>query len=411
LLKTARTTTALLATLLASLAQAGDDCPDWKAETLSGDWSGRRTSLCEQGITVDLTHKSDLLSNLSGGIARGSVWLMNSEAAFNLDLGKLAGWENTSAFIQHHIQHGAQSINNYTGSFSGVSNIETGTRSSHFYQAWLQKNSDDDALSLLGGLYAVDSEFYVTDTSGLFLQPPYGMSAELAQTGRNGPPIFPMSALGVRAKYSGNSFYLQAALTDGVPGDPDNAHGTHIRLGDGDGSFAIAEFAYTPAASAGKTAIGLWRYTARVDDLSETDTQGEPLQRADRGVYFLAERTLLAEAGDPEQGLSGFVRLGMVNRDVYQSDCSGSIGFNYLGLFDGRGEDAAGIAVTVSHASAKYRMSNASEASETAIELTYRAQLLPWLAVQPDLQHIHNPNMDPALRDAWVAGARLEIAL
>jgi porin len=397
--------------LLAASAQSAADCPDWQTTTLSGDWSGRRASLCDQGIAVELIHKSDLLSNLSGGVARGSVWLMNSEAALNLDLDRLAGWNNASALIQFHAQHGADSINDYTGSFGGVSNIETGTGTGQFFQAWLQKNSDDDRLSLLGGLYAVDSEFYVTDTSGLFLQPPYGIGSDIAQTGRNGPPIFPVGALGVRAKYNGNGFYLQAALTDGVPGDPDNAHGTHIRLDDGDGSFAIAEFAYTPQGAAGKSAIGLWRHTARVDDLSETDAQGEPLRRADRGAYFLAERTLLAEAGDPEQGLSGFARFGMVNKNSYQSDWSGSVGFNYLGLFDGREDDAAGIAVSVSHASTKYRQLNSSETSETVIELTYRAQLLPWLAVQPDLQHIHNPNMDPALRDAWVAGARLEIAL
>ncbi|MGH8672192.1 MAG: carbohydrate porin [Burkholderiales bacterium] len=47
--------------------------------------------------------------------------------------------------------------------------------------------------------------------------------------------------------------------------------------------------------------------------------------------------------------------------------------------------------------------------TETAWELTYRAQGKPWLAVQPTLQYVHNPGTDPALDDAVVLGGRFEI--
>ncbi len=381
--------------------------PDWNAETLSGNWGGARSSLYDKGITVELTHKSDMLANTSGGVARGAVVLMNSEAAVNMDLGKLAGWDATTAFIQYHVQHGNKSINNYAGSFAGVDNIETGTSTGQFYQAWLQKNSADDSLSVLAGLYAIDSEFYVTETSGLFLQPPYGMSAEMAQTGQNGPPVFPLGALAVRVKYASSGYYVQGALTDGVPGNPNNPQGTHIRLDKGDGSLAVVEIGFNTSEEGkpfNKTAVGLWRYSARAADL----VTGDP--RRDEGFYVLAERTLRAEQDDSAQGLSGFVRFGTVNKDVYQADWSGSLGLHYQGLFDGRDDDTAGIAVTTSHASSKYRQLNASDSSETVVEITYRAQLKPWLSVQPMVQRIFNPNMDAALRDAWVAGMRLEVA-
>lgn len=381
--------------------------PGWNTETLSGDWGGVRSSLYGKGVAVELTHKSDLLANTSGGASRGAVWLMNSEAAVSLDLDKLAGWDATSAFIQYHIQHGNKSINNYVGSFAGVDNIETGTSTGQFFQAWLQKNFADDSLSLLAGLYAIDSEFYVTDASGLFVQPPYGMSAEMAQTGQNGPPVFPMGALGVRVKYTSSGFYLQGALTDGVPGNINNPHGTQIRLDKVDGTLSVVELGYTPSVEGeffDKTAIGLWRYSARANDLTDVDALGNPLRRTDQGFYFLAERTLLAE------GLSGFVRFGTVNKDVYQADWSGSLGLHYHGLFDGRDDDTAGIAVTTSHAGSKFRQLNASDSSETMVEITYRAQLRPWFSVQPMVQRIFHPNMDVALRDAWVAGVRLEAA-
>lgn len=49
--------------------------------------------------------------------------------------------------------------------------------------------------------------------------------------------------------------------------------------------------------------------------------------------------------------------------------------------------------------------------TETVVEFTYRAQIRPWLAVQPDLQFVINPGMDEALGDAWVFALRLEVAL
>lgn len=396
--------------LLAFHSHATQDC-SFLEDSLSGSWSGRRTEWCKQGITIDLTHTSDLLANLSGGVDRGSVWMMNTEAAVSIDLDQLAGWNGSSAFVQFHAQHGGLSINDHTGSYAGISNIETGTRTAQFFQAWMEHVSADDSLSLLGGLYAVDSEFYVTESSGLFLQPPYGMSTELGQTGRNGPPIFPTGALGLRLRYGSEDIRVQFALTDGVPGDPADAHGTHIRLDRGDGTFAIAEFARLTQEDAGKTALGLWRHSASGDDLTELDAQARPLQRPDRGAYFLAERMLYAEPIDTGQGLSGFVRFGFANGDIYQSDWSGSVGLNYLGLIEGRHDDQAGIAVSTSHASAKYRQLNTSDAHETVLELTYRAQWRPWLSLQPDVQYVINPGMDPLMRNGWVAGMRIEITL
>lgn len=406
---------AFIGLLLSNIALAETEkVPDWSAVTLSGDWGGGRSGLYDKGVTVELTHKSDLLANTSGGIARGAVWMMNSEAAINVNMDKLAGWDATTAFIQYHVQHGNKSINNYAGSFAGVDNVETGTSTGQFYQVWLQKNFAGDSLSVLAGLYAIDSEFYVTDTSGLFLQPPYGMSAEMAQTGQNGPPIFPMGALGVRVKYSLSGFYVQGALTDGVPGNPNNPQSTQIRLGKGDGTLSVVELGYAPQTegeSFNKAAFGAWSYSARANDLVDVDTLGSPLRRLDQGIYLLVERTLHTEQTGHGRGLSGFIRFGAVNKDVYQADWSGSLGLRYQGLFDGHNDDTAGIAVTTSHAGSKYRQLNASDLSETVIEITYRAQMQRWLSVQPVVQRIFNPSMNSTLKNVWIAGTRFEVAL
>ena len=424
---------------VASFASVGNaaekESPDWNTTTLTGDWDGTRSSLFNKGIDLGLTHKSDVLSNISGGIKHGTAWMGHTEARVKMNLEKLWGWDTTTAYIHLHSQLGSKFNTNYVGSFVGVDNIEAGTNTTQFFHAWLQKSFSDDRLSVLAGLYPIDSEFYVTDTSGVFIQPPYGMANDMAQSGQNGPPIFPIGALAVRLKYNspGKNFYLQVALTDGVPGDPNNPHGTHIQLNKGDGTISIVEFGYTPqeeeppfkAAKPGelvepeqkvheehesfnKTAIGFWRYSTRFDDLADVDAMGNPLRRVSQGAYFLAERTLFVDKDHVAQGLSGFVRFGTASLDIHQADWTGSLGLRYHGLISGRGEDISGVAVTYNHASNKYRILNNAKSSQTNVEATYRAQVNHWLALQPTLQYIINPNMDTILKNAFVVGVRLE---
>jgi len=409
-----------------------DKAPDWNAETLSGDWGGARSRLYDQGVLLEFGHKSDVLANTSGGIKHGAAWMGYTDARIGMDMEKLAGWSATTAFIQYHSELGSKFNRDYVNSFVSVNNIEVPTNTAQFLHAWMQKSFSNDSLSVLAGIYAVDSEFYVTDTSGVFTQTPYGMANDLGQAG---PPIYPVGALALRLKYTSpdKNFYAQYALTDGVPGDPNNPYGTHIKLGNGDGSFSIVEFGLTPtqesAASPGcsasdassqeeaeffnKTAIGFWSYTARADDQdpANVDASGNPLRRRNQGAYFLAERTLMVEKEHPSQGLAGFVRFGVANKDIHQADWTGSLGLHYHGLFAGYDDDIAAIGITVSHASAAYQRINASLTSETSMDVTYRAQVTPWLALQPTLQFVLHPNMNPATKTAWVAGMRIEIAL
>lgn len=136
--------------------------PDWNAETLTGDWGGTRSSLYKDGVTLGFTHKSDVMSNLSGGIKRGSVWMGNTEARLDMNLEQLLGWDATTAYIHTHSQLGSKFNRDYVGSFIGVDNIENGVNTAQFDNVWIQKISSDSRLSVLAGLYSVDSEFYVT---------------------------------------------------------------------------------------------------------------------------------------------------------------------------------------------------------------------------------------------------------
>ena len=401
--------------------------PDWNTGTLTGDWGGKRSELYDKGVDWKFAHKSDFLANTSGGIKRGANWMGYTEAGVGLDLEKLLGWSSTTAHIHYHSELGTQFNTKYVGSFIGMDNIETAANTGQFNNFWLQKNFADDRFSLLAGLYAIDSEFYVTDTSGLFIQPPYGMANDMAQAGPAGPPIYPLGALAVRAKYTapGKNYYVQYALTDGVPGAPGDPRGTHVQLNKGDGSLSVVEFGLTPqeesAPAAGenkadaapreeaeafnKTAIGFWRNSTQMDDPA-----GTGLRFPSRGMYFLAERTLHPEEGHPAQGLAGFIRFGTATKQLHRADWTGSLGLRYHGLLEGRDDDIAGIAVTYNHTSDNFiQLNPGTLGNQTQFEATYRTQISPWFALQPTLQYISHPNMDPALKDVWIIGTRAEI--
>ncbi len=434
--------------LKSSLVLAEEEkAPNFKEDTLTGDWGGTRTRLFKQGVEIGITHKSDVLSNVSGGIQQGTAWLGHTEARIGFDLEKLLGWDSTRAYVYAHSDLGSKFNANHVGSFVGVDNIEVSKNTAQFFHAWIEKSFLKDSLSLRGGIYPIDSEFYATDTTALFLAPPYGMSNEIAQT--NKPAIFPTGALALRAKYltPGKNFYFQGAVVDGVAGPHSNFYTGH-----GEGSMAIIEFGYTPqsepisataqpeAASSGaqsaapadtghadgvasaeaaetpdiaetfnKTAIGFWRYTAKQNDLLDVDALSSPMRRHNQGVYFLAERTLYVEKAHPSQGLAGFLRFGTASEDINVLDWTASTGLRYHGLFPGREDDITGIALTYNHASDKFRRVNAAQRAETDFELTYRAQIKSWLALQPDLQYIRHPGMDSVRSDAWIIGFRTEI--
>ena len=417
-----------------------DDAYNWGANTLTGNWNGNRSDLSDRGINFEFTHLSDVISNAEGGLKQSTAWLAYTDAKLLADLDKFAGWNGLTLYLQYHSELGDKPNATQAGSYMGVDNIETPVNTAQFYQAWLQKSFLKNTWFILIGLYPIDSEFYVTNSSELFINPSLGMAAEVAQSGLNGPPVFPMGSVGTRIKYVAHDHtsYAQLAILDGVPGDPNNPYGTQIAINKADGTFAIAEVGYTPfekgqtleallpedvaqiepATKAhekiegiNKTAIGAWRYTAPFNDLLDTNAQGNPIKRSSFGWYALMERTLTAEAQDASQGLAGFLRFGTASSDVHQSDYSVSAGLRYVGLLDGRDTDAAGIAMTSSHPSDKYRSLSNSITDETMLELTYRFQLKLWLSVQPFVQRIFHPGMDSTMPDVSLLGIRTELSL
>jgi porin len=85
------------------------------------------------------------------------------------------------------------------------------------------------------------------------------------------------------------------------------------------------------------------------------------------------------------------------------------------GLVPGRARDRVGLALARAAAGGEFRDAQAAAgaptlAAETALELDYRVEALPGIALQPSFQRIFDPGLDPAIPDAWTGALRVELS-
>jgi len=84
------------------------------------------------------------------------------------------------------------------------------------------------------------------------------------------------------------------------------------------------------------------------------------------------------------------------------------------GFFPGP-QNEVGIAIASARNGSRYmeqqeQLGTPAQRSETAVELSFLAQISKSVAVQPDLQYVVHPNTDPALRNALAFLLRFEVS-
>lgn len=398
----------LLVQALDVVHAADEPQPGAKARPASG--------LSERGIEIGLAQTSDALRNASGGLARETTLSHLLELSAAVDFEAAAGIRGGSAYVMGAATFG-DPIGDYTGTLHAPSNLaaEDAVR---LLEAWYEQSFFDDRLGVLLGKYGVDSEFDAKGTADVFVNGGFGTGLDLSETGLNGPSIFAVTGVGMRARLSlTDRLQLKFALVDGVPGDPDDPTADDVDLSTEDGALLIGELDYVvPDFRFLRLAFGGWVYTTDFDDLDQRAPSGEALEQdSTGGIYGFAEGVLFSEADDPNQGLSAFLRIGWADEDVNQVTRSYKAGLVYTGLFPGRPDDVLGLGLSRAVNGDSFKTANrldgtAVSDAETLVELTYRAPVAEWLTLQPVVQVVQNPGSDPALDDSVLVGLRLGIA-
>ncbi|HEX7941248.1 MAG TPA: carbohydrate porin, partial [Gemmatimonadaceae bacterium] len=383
-------------------------------------------------VVTAFEYTGELVGDAAGGARRGAAFAGAAGAQLTLLLRRLVGWRGASLFVFVLGTHGG-APSDLVGDVQGVSNLEA-PATVRLEEAWLQQNLLGNRLSLLVGRYDLNTEFYRLQSGALFVNSSFGIGPEFAQSGVAGPSIFPNTAVGTRVDFKPSpNVVWRAAVLDGAPVD---RPGGGIRvLAPGDGALLVGEVALLsrpdtavvprdrrfrigrgPARPyAGKVALGGWYYTARFPDLVDTLPGGEAVRHGGSGgAYVIGDQTVWSAGRGRPGALTAFVQLGLGDARVNQIGGYVGGGLTLVAPFPGRAQDELGLAVAAALNGSRYarlrRAAGVPAASETAVELTYLAQLGSWLSVQPDLQLVIHPGGTRAARTAVVPGLRIALS-
>lgn len=404
----------------------------------NGDPGGLRKALARYGVTYSLLYVNDTLSNLHGGLRRGTINQGKFEFALDVDLGKLAGWHGLSLYANAFQIHNTGRLRrDYVGSINTIAAIEA-VPTTRLSELWLEQKFLNGNASVRLGQLAADVEFFQSFLSGtLFLQSDWATIT--AANLPSGGPAYPLSTPGIRLKVNPiEDVSLLLAVFNGDPagpGDGDeqirNHHGLNFRLRDP--ALIIGEVQVR--ANQGKHDTGLarimklggWTHLGQFDDqrfandgslLANPAGSGEALKRrGNAGIYGVIEQQLYRPVGaDHETGIFAFGRVSFSPSDRNLINWFVDGGIVVAGMVPGRPDDKFGASLLCARFSDSVRAFDRDQIAFTGVpgvvrdfeanlELTYLAQIVPGWTVQPVLTLIWHPSGD-ASRNAVVAGAR-----
>ncbi|KYG66975.1 hypothetical protein AZI86_08105 [Bdellovibrio bacteriovorus] len=363
----------------------------------------------ESGVEFGIIYKGELSSVMQGGLDQQSSYLENLDVRLMVNTEKLLGWKGGSLFLYGLGDRGSSETNSPTvnvGDIQGTSNIQTPSSQFILYEAWYQQMFFEDKVSLLVGMHDLNSEFYAVDSSALFFNASFGIGKEMSQTGVHGPSIFSVTSLAARLKVEpSENFYMQTAVFNAQAGDPNDHEATHIRGFGDDGLLSVTEAGVLNVGGrTSKFAVGLWSYDRTFDSLEDASRQV-----ASKGSYVMADVELVKD-------LAAFVKYGRASTESNAVGACLAAGIQWQHLFSDSWNDRLGLGMAKAYLGAEHlRLQEADGLnmadSETTYELSYRFEVLPWLALQPDFQYVVNPSGNRDIDDAQVGTLRVEISM
>ncbi len=431
----------------AAVATPSLDDPDvstgfWRRSNLLGDMGGIRTALGRAGITLGLTETSEVLGNVSGGLKQGATFDGLTTLTLMMDTQKAFGWEGGTVNLSALQIHGRNLSQYYLGNLQTASGIEA-TPTTRLWEIWYQQAFLDGKFDVKLGQQSIDQEFMVSTGSALFVNTMMGWPMLPSADLYAGGPAYPLSSLGVRLRGQPTSdiTVLGGVFQDNPPGGPfandSQLRGT-TRFGANfnlrTGALFIAEVQYAvnqpatgaagaeaakPSGLPGTYRLGVWYDTAGFPDARTGN-----LRRGNASLYGVVDQMVWRPDSEAARAIGVFARAMGASGDRNMIDFSLDAGVTLKAPFPGRDDDSFGIGYGLAHVGQASRAADAAarasgvytpiRTSESFVEITYQAQVTPWLQVQPDIQYVFLPGAgiaDPSrptkrLRNETVLGVR-----
>jgi porin len=373
----------------------------WHRPTLTGDWNGLRPYLVKKGLTITLAYTGEVFSTLLGGKKRGTVLLDRKDLGFTFDLEKILDFEGMT-FAFHVIDTHGGSPQDYTGGLQQPSNIDAGS-GWDIYEAWVQFTRDEYNLRVKLGLFDISYEIAFLETASIFSNKSFRMGPDFSQGKFNGLSIYPDTALSLLVKIEPLPHLYVEAVAQDLNKGRDYIYNNEKRISrEGSGLLLAGEIGYRNRGKRKYTKIALGSWYA-ITDYKIWQSKGSHLaELGDIGFYLLAEGQIFNEKKDSEQGMSGFLRVGIADKKVSPFKIFVGSGFVYTGLIRGRDNDRLGVAIA-------HGQMEIPDFSETILEISYGFHATPWFILKPGIQYLLNPGSDSYLGNALSFALRFNI--
>jgi porin len=362
-------------------------------------------------FTPEVSYIGDLVSNLSGGISKGTAYMGMVDVGIRFETEKTGWWKGGTLYVRGQNTHGGAATESLVGDLQVLSNIENGY-ACYLYEIWYQQTLGP--VSVLFGKHDLNSEFVASEYAGLFLNSAFGIHSSVAL---NVPvSIFPMTSLGVVTSVQfSDAVALRMGVYDGNSGDLElDPHNVDFTLNPDNGLLAIGELQIDLVRNErhiGTYKIGSYYHSGSYDLFGKDN-----IILGNYGIYGVVDFDIIQKSPMSGKGLSAFLQLGWAPSDRNLNDQYIGAGFNYFGLLKGRSSDVLGLAFAHAEISRDAILSNTEDPVgipsmknfETAIELSYKIQLSDQISFQPDIQYILNPGVIADIDNALVALLRFE---
>lgn len=388
-----------------------------------GDPYGTRAAFARWGISTDVIYTGELLSNVRGGLRRGSLYGSKLEANIAADLNKLLGLSGLSFYSNAFQLAQSKGVSRtFVGNLNTLSAIEA-IPTTRLSEVWLEQKLYGGLVSIRAGQLAADTEFTIANYSLPFITSDW--PGIFANNLPGGGSAYPLSTPGIRVKITPdkqNSFLF--GVYDGDPAgrgpiEPEvrNRHGTNFRMKDP--AFLIAEYQHRynqddkDTGLAGIVRLGGWNHLGRFND-QYRDGNGTPLTsslstgvagryRGDYGLYGILDQQLWRpEGGTSDDGLAMFTRLFISPSQRNLIGLFWDAGLLASGMVPGRPKDKVGVTflyAQLGRDAARYDREVLSQAglyrgttpSELSLEFSYVAEVVTGWTVQPNVSYVIRP--------------------